>query len=306
MGTHSSCEPRWGKAVARGRRDRLGYAKTETPAGPLLPISVLHMHPMERSSARIALLIDADNAPASKIELIFERLSYLGKERVRRAYGNWKKDHLQGWAKILHKYAINPVQQFDYVTGKNATDIALTIDAMDLLQTMQPEVFGIVAGDSDYTPLVVRLIASGAKVFGFGRLNTTSLVFREACTEFISLGGNDNTKQKAIAPAAATPPETADKNGHPSLLTPPLTTNGQGARPEQVFLDAVTKHQNKLGWADVKSIGAYLSQRKIFKTHYNVNRWASYFKSFPTEFEVREQDGKTTIRLLNVAINGSF
>jgi uncharacterized LabA/DUF88 family protein len=261
------------------------------------------MKPMERSPARIALLIDADNAPASKIELVLERLSYLGTVRVRRAYGNWKKDHLQGWAKILHKYAINPVQQFDYVAGKNATDIALAIDAMDLLQTMQPDVFGIVAGDSDYTPLVVRLIASGAKVYGFGRLNATSLVFREACTEFISLGGSDNTKPKAIAPAATpTPGSTPASNGH--FSSTPSSQPNAGSLPEQVFIDAVNKHQNKLGWTDVKSIGAYLSQRKIFKTHYNVNRWASYFKNFPTHFEVREQDGKTTIRLLADAVNG--
>ena len=91
---------------------------------------------MDSRTPRIALLIDADNAPASKIDLVFSRLGLLGTIRVRRAYGNRKKDHLQGWAKILHKHAIVPIQQFDYVTGKNATDIALAIDAMDLLQTM--------------------------------------------------------------------------------------------------------------------------------------------------------------------------
>jgi uncharacterized LabA/DUF88 family protein len=255
---------------------------------------------MERPQNRIALLIDADNAPASKIELVLERLSYLGTVRVRRAYGNWKKDHLHGWAKILHKYAINPVQQFDYVTGKNATDIALTIDAMDLLQTMQPEVFGIVAGDSDYTPLVVRLIASGAKVYGFGRVNTTSLVFREACTEFISLGGTDSNKLRAVPTVEKTDPAT----GTDSVYSPDKFAVPAG--PDQVFIDAVNKHQNKLGWADVKSIGAYLSQRKIFKSHYNVNRWASYFKGFPTDFEVSEQNGKTTVRLVSATLSRSL
>jgi hypothetical protein len=115
--------------------------------------------------------------------------------------------------------------------AKNATDIALAIDAMDLLQTMQPDVFGIVAGDSDYTPLVVRLIASGAKVYGFGRLNATSLVFREACTEFISLGGSDNTKPKAIAPAAT--PHSWQHSGKqwPLLINPQLPAQrGQPAR----------------------------------------------------------------------------
>jgi uncharacterized LabA/DUF88 family protein len=257
---------------------------------------------MEPSSPRIALLIDADNAPASKIDLVFSRLSYLGTIRVRRAYGNWKKDHLQGWAKILHKHAIVPIQQFDYVTGKNATDIALAIDAMDLLQTMRPEIFGIVAGDSDYTPLVVRLIASGSQVYGFGRVKTASIAFQEACTEFVSLdtdagrlpaqGQLVGTNGKRGAIAASISP--ADPVSIAVLNTPEEVE----APPSKVFVDAIEQHQQSTGWADVKSIGAYLSQRKIVKAAYNVNRWASYYKKFPSMFEVRELDGKTMVRIL--------
>jgi uncharacterized LabA/DUF88 family protein len=257
------------------------------------------------SSPRIALLIDADNAPASKIDLVFERLSYFGTIRVRRAYGNWKKDHLQGWAKILHKHAIVPIQQFDFVTGKNATDIALAIDAMDLLQTMRPEIFGIVAGDSDYTPLVVRLIASGAKVYGFGRVKTASIAFQEACTEFVSLDV-EGSKLTAHASAALTngkrtslvkPIDTVS-----AIAVPPTTPPGTPeSPPNKVFLEAIKQHQQATGWADVKSIGAYLSQRKIVKAAYNVNRWASYYKKFPHLFEVRELNGKTMIRLISEA-----
>jgi uncharacterized LabA/DUF88 family protein len=258
---------------------------------------------MEPSSPRIALLIDADNAPASKIDLVFSRLSYLGTIRVRRAYGNWKKDHLQGWAKILHKHAIVPIQQFDYVTGKNATDIALAIDAMDLLQTMRPEIFGIVAGDSDYTPLVVRLIASGSQVYGFGRVKTASIAFQEACTEFISLDldaakssvqghlPGTNGKRGAIAASIShTDPVSI------AVVKPPEEVE---ELPSKVFIDAIEQHQQQTGWADVKSIGAYLSQRKIVKAAYNVNRWASYYKKFPFMFEVRELDGKTMVRVLH-------
>lgn len=258
---------------------------------------------MDSPTPRIALLIDADNAPASKIELVFERLGLLGTIRVRRAYGNWKKDHLQGWAKILHKHAIVPIQQFDYVTGKNATDIALAIDAMDLLQTMRPEIYGIVAGDSDYTPLVVRLIASGAQVFGFGRIKTASIAFQEACTEFISLD--------ADAPKPAILTQFASTNGSKrsptsASVSPPnpvsLAVIDSNAAVEEVplkvFSDAVKQNQQITGWADVKSIGAYLSQRKIVKAAYNVNRWASFYKKYPALFEVRELDGKTMVRLL--------
>ena len=257
---------------------------------------------MESATPRIALLIDADNAPASKIDLVFSRLSYLGTIRVRRAYGNWKKDHLQGWAKILHKYAIVPIQQFDYVTGKNATDIALAIDAMDLLQTMRPEIFGVVAGDSDYTPLVVRLIASGSQVYGFGRVKTASIAFQEACTEFISLDidtskpsayghlGLVNGKQNAVASSFGAT--------EPVALTVVDSLDTSEEMPTKVFIDAIKQNRQATGWSDVKSIGAYLSQRKIVKAAYNVNRWASYYKKFPTMFEVRELDGKTMVRLL--------
>lgn len=258
---------------------------------------------MEPATPRIALLIDADNAPASKIDLVFSRLGYLGTIRVRRAYGNWKKDHLQGWAKILHKHAIVPIQQFDYVTGKNATDIALAIDAMDLLQTMRPEIFGIVAGDSDYTPLVVRLIASGSQVFGFGRIKTASIAFQEACTEFVSLDNDSamappysqfsavNGKRNAALPGS--------RLTEPVALTVVDSPATSEEAPSKVFVEAIRQNQQTTGWADVKSIGAYLSQRKIVKAAYNVNRWASYYKKFPALFEVRELDGKTMVRLLS-------
>lgn len=257
---------------------------------------------MESSTPRIALLIDADNAPASKIDLVFSRLSYLGTIRVRRAYGNWKKDHLQGWAKILHKHAIVPIQQFDYVTGKNATDIALAIDAMDLLQTMRPEIFGIVAGDSDYTPLVVRLIASGSQVYGFGRVKTASIAFQEACTEFISLDIDAN-KPPAFSQLGGSNGKrnTSTANiGSADAVSLTVVDASEMAEevPTKVFIDAIKQNQQSTGWSDVKSIGAYLSQRKIVKAAYNVNRWASYYKKFPTLFEVRELDGKTMVRLL--------
>ena len=105
---------------------------------------------------RIALLIDADNSPAAKIGLILNELSTFGETSIRRAYGNWKKDGLKGWEGVLHEYAIRPIQQFDYSKGKNATDMGMVIDAMDLLYTDEPEAFGIVSSDSDFTPLVMH------------------------------------------------------------------------------------------------------------------------------------------------------
>ena len=117
---------------------------------------------MIEKQPRIALLIDADNSPASKIDVILAELAKVGVTNIRRAYGNWKKDGLKGWEAVLHEYAIRPVQQFDYSKGKNATDMGMVIEAMDLLYTDQPEAFGIVS-------LGRRLHAAGHAPEGQGR-----------------------------------------------------------------------------------------------------------------------------------------
>ncbi len=160
--------------------------------------------------ARIALLIDADNSPASKIDVILAELAKVGVVNIRRAYGNWKKDGLKGWEAVLHEYAIRPIQQFDYSKGKNATDMGMVIDAMDLLYTDQPEAFGIVSSDSDFTPLVMHLKAKGAQVFGFGA-KKTPMPFVNACSRFLYLenlggrgrrGGRTRPSRRPSGPAA--------------------------------------------------------------------------------------------------------
>ena len=120
------------------------------------------------SKENIALLIDADNAPAAKIDFIIAELATYGVVNIRRAYGNWKNQTLSGWEKILHEFAIQPVQHFDLVKGKNATDMAMLIDAMDLLYTKNVGTFCLVSSDCDFTPLVLRLRADGKQVIGFG------------------------------------------------------------------------------------------------------------------------------------------
>ena len=136
--------------------------------------------------ARIALLIDADNSPASKIDVILTELSTFGVTNVRRAYGNWKKQELKGWEEQLHEHAIRPMQQFDYSKGKNASDMAMVIDALELLYTDRPEAFGIVSSDADFTPLVMHLRAKGAAVYGFGAQKTPE-PFVNACSRFLFL-----------------------------------------------------------------------------------------------------------------------
>ncbi len=135
---------------------------------------------------QIVLLIDADNTQLSKLEKVIQEVSAFGRIVVKRAYGNWKKDTLKKWEDAIKSLAIKPVQQFDYVSGKNATDIALTIDAMTLLHRNIYDAFAIVSSDSDFTPLAIHLRESGVQVIGIGE-DKTPTSFRNSCDNFILL-----------------------------------------------------------------------------------------------------------------------
>jgi uncharacterized protein (TIGR00288 family) len=142
----------------------------------------------DNEEKRIALLIDADNAPAAKIDLILAEVARYGVANVRRAYGNWKSANLRSWEEKLHEYAIRPIQQFAYSKGKNASDMAMVIDAMDLLYARNLDGFAIVSSDADFTPLVMRLLTDGVKVYGFGEKKTPE-PFVNACSKFIYVEG---------------------------------------------------------------------------------------------------------------------
>ena len=133
---------------------------------------------------RIALLIDCDNVSHNAIEGVLEELAKYGMVNVRHAHGDWKSDGLTGWVEHLHPFAIRPMQQFAYTKGKNATDAAMIIDAMDLLYSKNIDAFALMTSDSDFTPLALRLQESGFPVYGFGEKKTPS-AFVHACTSFI-------------------------------------------------------------------------------------------------------------------------
>ena len=140
----------------------------------------------EASLKNIALLIDADNASHHGIDPVLTVLAELGQVNIRRAYGNWAKPALANWNKISHRYGLQPVQQFDLTKGKNATDIAMTIDAIDLLNAGKVDGFGIMSSDSDFTPLVTRLRQDGLIVYGFGSEKAPN-AFKTACTRYIDV-----------------------------------------------------------------------------------------------------------------------
>lgn len=122
---------------------------------------------------RIALLIDCDNVSHNAVEGVLEELAKYGMVNVRHAHGDWKSEHLTGWVERLHPFAIRPMQQFAYTKGKNATDAAMIIDAMDLLYSKNIDAFALMTSDSDFTPLAHRLRESGLPVYGFGEKKNT-------------------------------------------------------------------------------------------------------------------------------------
>jgi uncharacterized LabA/DUF88 family protein len=140
--------------------------------------------PSESRSARLAVLIDADNASAKIADGLFEEIAKIGEASVRRIYGDFSSARSKGWAEILSKHAIIPQQQFAYTTGKNASDITLVIDAMDLLHSGRFDGFCLVSSDSDFTRLAARIREQGVDVFGFGEQKTPES-FRQACRRFV-------------------------------------------------------------------------------------------------------------------------
>jgi hypothetical protein len=138
----------------------------------------------EPRSPRLAVLIDADNTSPRIAAGLFEEIAKFGEASVRRIYGDFSSPRLRSWADILQKYAIDPYQQFAYTTGKNASDITLVIEAMDLLHTGRFDGFCLVSSDSDFTRLAARIREEGVDVYGFGEQKTPES-FRQACRRFI-------------------------------------------------------------------------------------------------------------------------
>jgi len=202
------------------------------------------------NTARIALLIDCDNVSHSSIEGVLEELAKYGKVNVRHAHGDWKSSHLSGWIEKLHPNAIRPVQQFAYTTGKNATDSAMIIDAMDLLYSNTVDAFALMTSDSDFTPLVMRILEGGMPVYGFGE-KKTPLPFVHACSQFIY---TENLQS---------PPEDKAKNG-----TSRTQKNRNELRSDtwlvKLLRTAVEQSSDEDGWSQLSKVGHYISNNSSF------------------------------------------
>jgi uncharacterized protein (TIGR00288 family) len=192
---------------------------------------------MTDDNSRFAVLIDADNTSPKLIKEMFEELAGYGNLTVKRAYGDWTNQHLTGWKEHLLANAISPQQQFAYTAGKNATDSALIIDAMDLLYSGNVEGFAIVSSDSDFTPLATRLRESGKRVIGVGQRKTPK-AFVEACEKFVFL--------EVLAGESAPAEQTKDDQPRPiqSVLTKALN-KVDADDDDWVSLGALGNHLNR-------------------------------------------------------------
>lgn len=227
---------------------------------------------------RIALLIDADNISHTKIAAILAELSKYGTANIRRAYGDWASAGLKSWKDKLHTHAIRPIQQFSYSTGKNASDIALVIDAMELLYTQKLDGFCLASSDADFTPLVMQLKATGHDVDGFGERKTPS-PFVNACSTFLFLDSLDD-------PDGAAPLITrtglASANAEAAVVrlpTPKAPKFKDDATLVAILRGAVEATARDDGWAPMSTAGqAVKRQAPIDPRNYGVKNFTALFE----------------------------
>lgn len=213
-------------------------------------------------SARLAVLIDADNAWASIVEPLLKEIAKYGTANVKRIYGDWTSPQLNTWKDKLNKFAIQPIQQFTYTTGKNSTDSALIIDAMDLLYTTNFDGFCIVSSDSDFTRLACRIRESGLRVYGFGDKKTPE-AFREACDKFTYTEVLKDAEEKDLQNLAETTlvkgekVSTRDIQKKSDKINLELKHNQDLLKLVKNAYDAIAGED---GWANLAELGGQLNK----------------------------------------------
>lgn len=229
------------------------------------------------SHDKLAVLIDAENAQASVIHELLAEVSRYGTASVKRAYGDWTTTNLRGWKDVLHKLAIQPIQQFRYTTGKNSTDSSLIIDAMDLLHSGSLNGFCIVSSDSDFTRLATRIREAGLVVYGFGERKTAE-PFVAACDKFIFT--------EILKPQHA--PIVQNEQEAPELLEPMIHA-------------AVTATARDNGWAPLSAVGSIILKNSpsFDPRNYGCQKLGELVRKQPY-LEVKEVaigDGSTNVHL---------
>lgn len=234
----------------------------------------------------IVVVIDADNTQYSKLPDALREISTHGRIAVKRAYGNWKKESLRPWEEVVKKNAIHAMQQYDYVAGKNVTDMALVIDTMDLLYKGIYDAFAIVSSDSDYTPLAIRLREAGLYVMGIGK-GSTADSFKQSCDDFIVLENLSNDIPE-ILPQPQAVRETEDRT------------------PESVhrmLRDACDTYKDEDGYVNISAVGSYIKRiRPDFDTRtYGYKKLSDLVADFPQRYQVLQNNHGCTYKCLTLS-----
>ncbi|HRD57075.1 MAG TPA: NYN domain-containing protein [Ferruginibacter sp.] len=243
---------------------------------------------------KLAVLIDADNVPYSGIKAMMEEIARYGSPTFKRIYGDWTKPTLSGWKTVLLENAINPVQQYSYTSGKNATDSALIIDAMDILYTGQVDGFCIVSSDSDFTRLAMRLRESGKIVIGIGEQKTPG-AFISACNKFIYIEILAKENKEDAAPSKKSNNKKQVKQN-------------TGTSLPAVVKNLITRSVNDLteedGWVFLSTLGNHINRKQpsFDPRNYGFKKLVDIIRHIPA-LEVEERhSGKNNIAQLYVRV----
>ncbi|MDI1255963.1 MAG: NYN domain-containing protein [Flavobacterium sp.] len=231
---------------------------------------------------KLAVLIDADNVPYANVKGMMEEIAKYGTPTTKRIYADWTRPNANGWKNVLLEHAITPVQQYSYTQGKNSSDSALIIDAMDLLYSGKLDGFCIVSSDSDFTRLAIRLRESGMKVIGIGQKKTpTSLI--SACDRFIFLEVLDEAivQKKLPKPKAGEPKKPVEKST--------IKVDNQTIELIESTIEDIGDDD---GWAFLGDVGNLIVRKKpdFDPRNYGYNKLTPFLKSMTDILEIDERD----------------
>jgi len=246
----------------------------------------------EKNDLKLAVLIDADNIPYSNIKGMLDEIAKLGVPTIKRIYGDWTKPTVSGWKPALLEHAITPIQQYSYTTGKNATDSAMIIDAMDILHSEKVDGFCLVSSDSDFTRLATRLRESGMLVIGIGEKKTPN-PFIVACDKFIYI--------EIISAAKIQQASSAKKTKGKKTVS--ATKTSSAAKIDTIndtFIELLTSSIEDLaednGWASLSDVGTLINKKHpdFDPRNYGFPKLSLLIKSLNTHFEIDEREIEKT------------
>jgi uncharacterized LabA/DUF88 family protein len=230
---------------------------------------------------KLAVLIDADNVPYSNVKGMMEEIAKFGTPTTKRIYADWTKPNASGWKSVLLEHAITPIQQYSYTVGKNSSDSAMIIDAMDLLYSDKVDGFCIVSSDSDFTRLAIRLRESGMKVIGIGEQKTPNS-FIVACDRFVYIEVLDGAMKKKEPKRTATDPKKSS----------PKSLNKVDRQTIELIESTIEDIGDDSGWAFLGDVGNLIVKKKpeFDPRNYGFSKLTPMLKSLTDILEIDERD----------------